>query len=61
MDALLEQRKWYYAKILRKKSTIISSALIPSFFALSNTVKQTIEDVDYLYKIGKLSNEEFFI
>ena len=29
--------------------------LIESFFALSNTVHQSIEDLEYLYRTGKLS------
>ena len=34
-DELLGARKWYYAKVLRKRATLISLALAPHFYALS--------------------------
>src|SRR5690242_16854829 len=34
-DSLLGQRKWYYAKVLRRKSTLISLDVAPYFYALS--------------------------
>ena len=57
-DNLLGKGKWYYAKVLRRKSTIISLKMIPNFFALSRTVYQEVEDIKYLYRRGILSVEE---
>ncbi|MBI5054888.1 MAG: hypothetical protein HZB52_16705, partial [Chloroflexi bacterium] len=34
-DSMLGQRKWYYAKILRKKATMISLKVAPYFYALT--------------------------
>src|SRR3972149_5049108 len=34
-DSLLGARKWYYAKVLRKKATIIALDVAPYFYALS--------------------------
>src|SRR5437870_3311706 len=34
-DALLGQRRWYYAKLLRRKATLVSLEVLPYFYALS--------------------------
>ena len=34
-DELLDQKVWYYARILRKRNTIVSLKTIPYFYALS--------------------------
>jgi hypothetical protein len=34
-DSLLGQRQWYYAKVLRKRATMISLETVPCFYALS--------------------------
>jgi hypothetical protein len=34
-DALLDARRWYYGKILRRKATILSLDVVPFFYALS--------------------------
>ena len=60
-DNILGQKKWYYAKILRRKSTIISLDLINSFFAISDSAFHTIEDLEYLYRMGKRSRLEIEI
>ena len=57
-DDLLGKKKWYYAKILRRKSTIISLKLIPYFFALSKSVHEDLGDLTFLYQQGKISVEE---
>ena len=57
-DDLLGKKKWYYAKILRRKSTIISLKLIPYFFALSQSVHEGLGDLTFLYQQGKISAEE---
>jgi uncharacterized protein YcaQ len=57
-DDLLGKKKWFYAKILRRKSTIISLKLIPYFFALSQSVHESLGDITFLYQQGKISAEE---
>src|SRR5512134_359828 len=34
-DSLLGKHEWYYAKVLRKRATMISMGLAPYFYALS--------------------------
>jgi len=60
-DDLIGKKKWYYAKILRRKSTIISLDLIPNFFALAPSVHDGLEEISFHYKKGSLSAEEKFI
>ena len=57
-DDLLGKKKWFFAKILRRKSTIISLKLIPYFFALSKIVHEGLDDITFLYKYGKIPAEE---
>jgi len=57
-DDFLGKRKWFYAKVLRRKSTIISLKVLPYFFALNHRVHETLDDILYLYKRGKISIEE---
>lgn len=54
-DALLDKKVWYYAKLLRGKSTIISLEFMDHFITLSNTASQGMEEFEYLYRIGKRS------
>jgi predicted transcriptional regulator len=56
-DSLLGKRRWYYAKVLRKKSTIISLTLLPCFYALSDNYGAPDEDYLTLYEQGRLSQE----
>jgi hypothetical protein len=56
-DNLLGQRKWYYAKVLRKKSTIISLEIAPYFYALSENYGAPSEDYLVQYMQGKLTQE----
>lgn len=55
-DQSLGQRRWYYGKLLHKKATMISMALLPAFYALSPNFGS---DEDYLqdYEAGLLSRE----
>ena len=43
-DGLLGKKRWYYAKVLRKKSTIISLKTAPYFYALSENYGAPKED-----------------
>jgi len=57
-DDLLDKKVWYYAKVLRQKSTIISLKLLPSFYALSPNYGEPEEDYLISYQDGNLSMEE---
>ena len=57
-DDLLGKKVWFYAKILRQKSTIISLDLVPNFYALSPNYGDPEEDYMISYEEGVLSSEE---
>lgn len=54
-DNLLGKRRWYYAKILRGKATIIDLELAPAFYALSENYGEPEVDYLQLYDDGLLS------
>jgi hypothetical protein len=56
-DSLLGKRRWYYAKVLRKRATIISLEMLPYFYALSNNYGSPEDDYLTLYEQGKLTQE----
>jgi hypothetical protein len=56
-DSLLGGRAWYYAKILRKRATMISLELAPHFYALSENYGAPEEDYLTLYEQGRLTLE----
>jgi hypothetical protein len=56
-DGLLDKRRWYYAKVLRKKSTIISLETAPYFYALSENFGAPDEDYLVQYMQGRLTQE----
>ena len=56
-DALLGQHEWYYAKILRKRATMISMELAPFFYALSENYGAYEEDYLTQYEQGRLTQE----
>lgn len=56
-DALLGQRAWYYAKVLRKRGTMIAMDLLPYFYALSENYGAPEEDYLTLYEQGLLTLE----
>jgi hypothetical protein len=55
-DTLLSQKRWYYAKLLRRRATIISLETLPYFYALSENFG---DPEDYLleYEAGTLTAE----
>ena len=57
-DSLLGKKRWYYAKLLCHRSTIISLDLLPNFYALSPNYGTPEEDYLIEYEGGKLSQEE---
>jgi hypothetical protein len=56
-DSLLGKKKWFYAKVLRRKATIISLDILPFFYALSENYGAPEEDYLTLYEQGKLTKE----
>lgn len=56
-DALLGKKRWFYAKILRKRATILSLEVFPYFYALSENYGSPEEDHLILYEQGRLSAE----
>jgi hypothetical protein len=54
-DDALDKRKWYYAKILRGKATMISLELAPYFYALSENYGSPEEDYLLAYEEGRLT------
>lgn len=56
-DELLGKKKWYYAKVLRKKATIISLDVLPYFYALSENYGSPEEDYLTLYQQGRSTLE----
>ncbi len=55
-DSLLGQRRWYYGKLLRSRSTMVSLRVLPFFYALSDRVGD-LDDYRAGYEDGKLSRE----
>lgn len=53
-DGALGKKIWYYAKILRKKATMISLEVAPYFYALSENYGSPEEDYLVAYEEGRL-------
>ncbi len=56
-DHLLGKKKWYYARILRKRNTIISLKILPYFYALSPNFGDPENDYLIQYEEGLLPME----
>lgn len=56
-DGMLDKKKWYYAKMLRGKATMISLATAPYFYALSENFGDPEQDYLQLYADGLLTRE----
>ncbi|HEY9151987.1 MAG TPA: crosslink repair DNA glycosylase YcaQ family protein, partial [Anaerolineales bacterium] len=54
-DNALPKRIWYYAKILRRKATMISLDVAPFFYALSENYGSPEEDHLVAYEEGRLT------
>jgi hypothetical protein len=54
-DRALPKRVWYYAKVLRRRATIISLELAPYFYALSENYGSPEEDYLISYHEGRLT------
>ncbi|MBN1454420.1 MAG: winged helix DNA-binding domain-containing protein [Anaerolineales bacterium] len=53
-DNALDQRIWYYAKVLRRKANIISLEVAPYFYALTENYGDYREDYLIPYEDGRL-------
>lgn len=53
-DGALGKKVWYYAKILRKKATLISLEVVPYFYALSENYGSPEEDYLLAYEEGRM-------
>ena len=56
-DSMLGARRWYYAKLLRKKATFISLELAPYFYALSENYGEPEADYLQQYRDGRMTFE----
>jgi hypothetical protein len=54
-DDALSKRIWYYAKVLRRKATLISLDVAPFFYALTQNVGSPAEDHILAYEDGRLT------
>ncbi|RPJ20816.1 MAG: hypothetical protein EHM33_27645 [Chloroflexi bacterium] len=54
-DNALGKKFWYYAKILRRKATMISLEVVPYFYALSENYGSPEEDYLLAYEEGRLT------
>ena len=53
-DSLLGKRVWYYAKVLRKRATLIDLNIAPYFYALSENYGSPEEDYLIQYQEGRM-------
>ncbi len=56
-DSMLGKRRWYYARVLRRRNTIISLQAAPFFYALSQNFGAPEEDYLEQYRSGHLTQE----
>lgn len=57
-DQLLGKSNWYYAKLLRKKATLISMGVVKYFYALTQNYGSYEDDYLTLYEQGRISKTE---
>jgi uncharacterized protein YcaQ len=55
-DEMLDKRRWYYGKLLRRKATMVSLQVLPYFYALSSRVDE-MDDFRIAFEEGKLTHE----
>lgn len=56
-DQLLDKKVWYYARVLRKRNTIISLKTIPYFYALSRNYGDPESEIEDQYHQGLIPLE----
>ena len=55
-DQMLDQRRWYYGKLLRGKATFVSFQVLPFFYALAPRLAD-LDDYREAYHAGHLTHE----
>ncbi len=55
-DQMLDQRRWYYGKLLRGKATFVSLKILPYFYALAPRLAD-LDDYREAYHAGHLTHE----
>lgn len=56
-DSLLGKRRWYYAKLIRKRATVVSLEVAPYFYALTENYGDPDQDYLVQYEAGRLKQE----
>jgi hypothetical protein len=56
-DSLLDQKVWYYARLLKRRNTFVSLELAPYFYALSPNYGSPEDDFEEQYQRGILTQE----
>ncbi|MEK6587210.1 MAG: crosslink repair DNA glycosylase YcaQ family protein [Chloroflexota bacterium] len=56
-DSLLGEHQWYYAKLLRKRATLVSLEVAPYFYALTENYGAPEEDYLIQYEEGRMTQE----
>ena len=56
-DEALDQKWWYYGKLIRDKATLVSLDFLPNFYALSENFGDYEHDYLEEYKIGQMTSE----
>ena len=56
-DQALDQKIWYYGKLIRDKATLISLDFLPNFYALSENFGDYEHDYLEEYRTGQLTSE----
>ncbi|HEX9013045.1 MAG TPA: crosslink repair DNA glycosylase YcaQ family protein, partial [Anaerolineaceae bacterium] len=56
-DSLLGKKRWYYARVIRRRNTIISLETAPYFYAISENYGSPEEDYLDQYRRGRLTQE----
>jgi hypothetical protein len=56
-DESLDQKWWYYGKLIRDKATLVSLDFLPNFYALSENFGDYEHDYLEEYKTGQLTSE----
>jgi hypothetical protein len=56
-DSMLGKRRWYYARVVRRRNTMISLEIAPYFYALSENYGSPEEDYLLQYEEGRMTLE----
>lgn len=56
-DRMLGERRWYYAKLVRKRATLVSLEAAPYFYALTENYGDPEQDYLVQYEAGRMKQE----